>query len=222
MQRVEEGGDLYLLPSEFLSLLQFRAFNEPLLPNLKSLMLADVAENFVSFIPLLLPPRIVSIDLTFGSNFPEGVVASMFTTFPALCPNLQRIRLFSIPRDPMITTAVSEMLLVIDRSTLQKFDVTSPLTEEATEVICKLLRPREPLVIIGGPGSLPTLMLPSLVEIQVEYDHGHGWLQGFRGKTLGNLASIAFYPRSHLTTTSSRRLKALRSSHSSRRHSQSP
>ena len=74
-----------------------------------------------------------------------------------------------------------------------------PLTEEATEVICKFLRPREPRVVIDGPRSLPTSMLPNLVEIHVEYDHGHGWLQGFRGATLGNLTSVAFYPGSHLT-----------------------
>ena len=109
---LEENGDLYLLPSEFPSVLQRRAFNEPLLPNLKSLKLDDVAENFVFFIPLLLPPRITSIDLTVGSNFPEGVVVSMVITFPRLCPNLRRISLSSIPRDPMITAATSEMLLV--------------------------------------------------------------------------------------------------------------
>ena len=88
MRRLDEDGDLYLLPSEFLSVLQCRAFNEPLLPNLKSLKLNGVAGNFVSFIPLLLPPRTTFVDLKFGPNFPEGVVASMVITFPTLCPNL--------------------------------------------------------------------------------------------------------------------------------------
>ena len=74
----------------------------------------------------------------------------------------------------MITTAVSEILLVIDRSTSQKFDVDPSPTEEATEVIRKPPRPCELLVVIDGPGSLPTLMLQNLVEIRVEYDHGHG------------------------------------------------
>ena len=84
MRRIEEGGDLYLLPSEFLSVLRFRAFNEPLLPNMKYLNLDDVAENLVSFIPLFLPPRITSIDLNFGPSFLEGVVASIVPTFPRL------------------------------------------------------------------------------------------------------------------------------------------
>ena len=99
----------------------------------------------------------------------------------------------------MITAAVSEMLLVADRSALQKFDVDSPPMEEAAEVVCKPPRLRKLRVVIDRPGSLPTLMLPNLVEIHVEYDHGHGWLQGFRGGTLGNLTSVAFYRGSHLT-----------------------
>ena len=50
MRRLGEDGDLYLLPSEFLSVLQFRAFNEHLLPSPKSLKLNGVVENFASFI----------------------------------------------------------------------------------------------------------------------------------------------------------------------------
>ena len=66
------------------------------------------------------------------------------------------------------------MLLVTNRSAPQKFNVDSPLTEEATEVICKLPRLRELRVVIDGPSSLPAFMLPNLVEIHAECDHDHG------------------------------------------------
>ena len=106
-----------LVPSpEVFSAIQLRTINEPLFPNLKSLRLSRV-EKFIPFLPLFLPPRITSIDLNFGPNFPKGVVASTVTTFPKLCPNLQMIGLYSVLRDPMITAAASELLLVINRST---------------------------------------------------------------------------------------------------------
>ena len=191
MRRFEEGD--FDLPSEVLLVLQFRAFNEPLLPNLKSLKLIDVTENFVSFIPLLLSPRIISIDLDFELDLSAGVVASVVETLPTLCPNLQRINLHWIPRDAMITAAVSEMLLITNRNTLQQFEVHFPLTEEASEVICKLPNLRKLWIGVDGPDPLPTLVLPNLAEIDVEFYDGHGWLEGFRGATLGKLTSVAFH-----------------------------
>ena len=72
MRRLDEDGDLYLLPSEFLSVLHFRAFNS--LPNLKPLRLNGVAENFVCFISLLLPPEsppsISTLDQTSPKEWP--------------------------------------------------------------------------------------------------------------------------------------------------------
>jgi hypothetical protein len=198
MRRLKEYTP-WFLPSQVLLVLQFRAIDEPLLPNLKYLRLADVTENFVSFLPSLLSSRITSIDLDFESDFSEVVIASVVTTLPTLCPNLQAISLDPLPRDPMIITAVSEMLLVTNRNTLQEFDVDSPLTEEASEVISKLPGLRKLQVVIDGPSSLPTLVLPSLVEIDVEYDHDHGWLQGFRGATLGKLTSVTFNCNSYPT-----------------------
>ena len=194
MRRLDsEADDSDLLPSRAFLVLQFCAFIEPLLPNLKYLKLLGVAENLVPFIPLFLSPRITSVYLSFKSNFPQAVVAPMVTTFPMLCPNLQRISFRYMPRDPMITAAVSEMLLATNRNTLQKCDVDSPLTEKASEVICKLPDLRELRMVIDGLGSLPTLVLPNLIEIHVEYDHDHGWLRGFRGATLGKLTSVTFY-----------------------------
>jgi len=164
-----------------------------MLPNTKSLKLDGVAEDLVSFIPLFLSPGITSIKLSFRYAFSGVVAASVVTNLPTLCPNLQAISLHSLPRDPMITTAVSEMFLVTNRNTLQRFNVDHPLTEKASEVIYKLPDLRKLRVVIDGPGSLPTLVLPNLTKIYVQYDHDHDWLQGFRGATLGKLTSVTFH-----------------------------
>ena len=49
----------------------FRVFCEPLLPNLKSLKLTNVAEDLVPFIPLFVSPRITSIYLAFELDSPQ-------------------------------------------------------------------------------------------------------------------------------------------------------
>jgi len=195
MRRLDEY-DPTSLQSQTLLVLQLRASGEPLLPNLKSLTLMDVPEDVVPFIPLLLSPRTTFICLSFGPDFPEVVAASVVTTFPTLCPNLQRISLHAIPRTPIITAAVSEMLLATNRNILQQFDVHLPLTEETNEVICKLSGLCKLWLTIDRPDSLPTLVLPKLAEMEIEYHRDHNWLQGFRGATLGKLASIRFYCRS--------------------------
>jgi hypothetical protein len=72
--------------------------------------------------------------------------------------------------------------------------VDSPLTEEACEVIYKLPDLCELSVVIEGPTSLPTMVLPNLIAIDVEYNYDHNWSQGFREATLEkNLTSVAFH-----------------------------
>ena len=66
------------------------------------------------------------------------MIASTVTALQTLCPDLQAIGLYSLPRDPMITAAVSGMLLVMNRNALQELYVDSPLTEAANEVLYKL------------------------------------------------------------------------------------
>ena len=195
MRRLELYGPLPPLSQAF-TVLQFCAFGEPLLPNLKSLVLAHVAENLVPFIPLFLSPGTSSIDLGFKHGFPEVMAASVVTALPTLCPDLQAISLNVLPRDSTMTAAVSEMLLATNRDTLQQLDLLSPLTEEVSEAICNLPNLRKLRVVIEGSGSLPTLVLPNLTEIDVEHDHDHDWLQGFRGATFGKLISVAFHCRS--------------------------
>jgi hypothetical protein len=74
--------------------------------------------------------------------------------------------------------------------------VDSPLTEEAQQVICKLPDLCKLWVVLEGSTSLPTMVLPNLTDIYVEYDHNFDWLEGFRGATFGELNTITFYAKS--------------------------
>ena len=184
-------------------MLQSHTPSDPLFPNLNSLELPQITESFVSLVPFFLSPSITTIYLAFGSRVLSEVaaIASVITVIkilPTLCPNLQEINLSQLPRDPMITATVSRMLHVTNRNILQVFHVQSPLTKEASEVIYKLPNLRDLWVTVDGPSSLPTFVLPNLttIDVEVECDDYHGWLQGFRGATLGKLASIDIRPRS--------------------------
>ena len=195
MRSLRERGALDVLSLEVFSSLQRCAINEPLFPNLRSLELWRVTAEFTPFIPLFLSHRTSAIVITSnGFDLPEPVVASMITTFQTLCPNLEEIRFHPLPRDQIVTAAISGLVLSSNPNTLRYFYVDSPLTEEARGVLYKLPELRGLWVIIEGPTSLPTVMLPNLVKLDVEYDHDSDWLQGFRGATLGKLASVTFRP----------------------------
>ena len=196
MRKLEDSGTLRARSSEVFSVLRLCAVNEPLLPNLKALELWRVDRDFISFIPLFLSPRITAITIwCIESDSPKAIVASVITTFPRLSPNLQDVTLYSIPRDPMIAAAVSGMPLTNGQNHLRCCQVDTPLTEEAHEVIFKLPHLRVLSVVIERD-TLPTVVLPGLTGIHIEYDHDHDWLQGFRGATLGKLASATFFSES--------------------------
>lgn len=98
--------------SEALPVLQLCAIDKPLFPNLKTLRLWGIMEEFIPFIPSFLSPRTTAIDITLQrTNPPKEIVASVIATLPTLCPNLQRITLSSLPREPMITVAASGTFL---------------------------------------------------------------------------------------------------------------
>ena len=92
----------------------------------------------------------------------------------------------------MITVAVSELVLNANANSLKLFDVDVPLTEEACGVICKQCNLRTLQIIIDRPTMLPTLVLPNLTNLQIEYHHGLDWLQGFNGASLGKLTELSF------------------------------
>jgi len=183
------SGDL---PLEVFSVLQLCAVNEPLFPNLKTVRLGPVAKEFISFIPLFLSPRTTNIFISFAgsSDLPKAMIASMVATFPTQCPNLHSIFLVPLPRDPMITVAISEMLLSNNRDSLRTLAVDSPLTLAAHEMIHKLPNLRELSIFVEKGTSLPPLMLPNLIGLTVEFDGD--WQQMFHGATLGKLEAVSF------------------------------
>lgn len=123
-------------------------------------------------------------------------VASMITSFPTLCPNLQSITVYRLPRDPKTISAVSEMILATNRSTLRRFHVESPLTKEAREVVHELSDLRGLSVVIERDAPLPSAVLPSLTHLLLKYDRDGDWRPIFHGATFGNLESVAFHSES--------------------------
>ena len=195
MRELGNRGAPNALSFEVFSTIQGHTINEPFLPNLKSLSLWRIEGPFVPFIPLFFSPRTTSIFLPFKPDHPKAMVASVVTTLPTLCPDLQEIRL-SLPRDPIITAAVSGMVLVVNQNVLQVFHVDSPLTEEAKEVVYKLPNLRDLLVIIEGETSLPSVSLPNLTRLTMRCDNEAGWPGFFQEATFGKLESVIFLPES--------------------------
>ena len=149
MRALREEGNPEFLSSEAFAVLQSCAIDEPFLPNLKFLHFWETTEGFFPFIPSFLSPTTTSITITFGGHDPpKATFASIVAAFPALCPNLQMVYLYPLPRDLIITAAVSKFLLTTNRGALRQFRVDSPLTEKAREVVCKLPGPMQ---IMGGP-----------------------------------------------------------------------
>ena len=177
--------------SDLLLALQLRVANEPLLPRLKCFKCEGATEAFIPLIPLLLSPQTVWIKVTFAKGSPAVTIASMIARLPVLCPDLTRITLDDPPRDPLITKAVSEMLLACNRDALQWFRVDSSLTEEARQVVYQLPRLSELWTIIQERTLLPVVTLPNLNAVDIEFDD-LDWLQGFRGAAFEKLASATF------------------------------
>ena len=167
------------------------------LPNLNVLYLSIIERRSISFITLFLSPRITSILLMFSASDPciESIVSTV-TALPTHCPNLQAITLYFLPRDPIITAAISDMLLATGRNTLRKFRVDFPLKEEADEVVCKLPNLCDLSVVIERKTSLPSASLPNLIELEIICGDGSGWPGLFHGATFGKLKSVTFRPRS--------------------------
>ena len=222
MRELDECGDLTVLSPGVFSVLHLRAIEEPLFSNLERLRLRWIAGGFIPFIPLFLSPRTAVVHITFTeSDCPSAVVASMISTFPTLCPNLQGITLTFLPRNPIIAAAVSGMILA-NRNTLRYIDVDSLLTEEAREVIFKLPGLRELSILTERGDSLPSVELPNLTNLTIEHGHDSNWLRMFRGATFGKLEVITFHSwpnptddfldafESALTASTSATLSALR------------
>ena len=185
---------LGLLPLQALSVLQFHTPRQPLLPNLKILhmTLMPVTRDTISFIHLFLSPRITTIQLKFiRPGLYKVMVASMIANLPITCPDLQRVHLEGLPRDPVTIRAVSQ-LLITNQGTLRSFHTDSFLTHEALGVLCRCTDLCDVQTVIDGPTSLPTMVLPNLTRMDIKFYHSRGLLQGFHGASLGNLVSLTF------------------------------
>jgi len=183
------------ISSDIVPILELYAANDPWLPRLETFEFEGATEAFIPFVPLLLSPKTTEIYVQFVRGTSTMVVASMITGLSKLCPDLERITLRNLPRDPIITEAASDLLLACNRDTLQAFCVDSPLTEEAREIVYQLPGLSKLWVVIQGSTSLPAVALPNLNMINVEYDDLN-WLQGFCGATLEKLESVTFSSQS--------------------------
>jgi len=177
---------------DFFFPLQSRAANEPLFPNLRAFECRHAIPASVPLLPSFLSHRTTDIHIGFDTDSPTVMVASMVARLPMLCPDLEYITLKYLRRDPVITEAVSDMALACNRGVLQWFCVDSPLTEEAREVVFQLPNLINLWAVIRGPTLLPSVALPNLVSIDLEYDDRLDWLQGFRGGMLERLETVYF------------------------------
>jgi len=146
------------------------------------------------FIPWFLSPRTVRIDIKFAANAPTVMAASTIAWFSTLCPDVQHLQLDCLPRNQVITEAVSEMLLACNRNTLQTFYVNCPLTDEARGFLHTLPKLRQLWIFTQGQTSLPPLTLPNLNLMYFGWDSGRDWLQAFSEATFGKLETITFRP----------------------------
>lgn len=194
--RVDASQDL--VAPDVLLALQFRTGNNPLLPKLETLECETVSEAFVPFVPLFPSPKTIKIAIDFSASGPTVGVASTIARLPTLCPHIKFLSLARLPRSPVITEAVSEMLLACNRESLETFLVDSPLNEDARGVAYRLPKLHHLWGIMQGPTSLPRVALPDLETIHIEWDSGRGWLEGFRGAIIGELKAISFRPTSGL------------------------
>jgi hypothetical protein len=194
MQKLIVDVDFDPVTSETFLPLQLRAANEPFLPRLKSFYCEYATDAFTPLIPFLLSPQTTELNITFSEDTHTVVVASIVSMFPTLCPNLERVTIYDPDReiDLVMDNAVSEMLLGCNRDFLRVFEVRSPLTEEARQVVYQLPKLSRLRTVIEGRTLLPQVVLPNLTEIDVDYDDHLDWLQGFRGAVLGKLERVTF------------------------------
>ena len=191
-QKMQNLSEMSAPPSELLSVLHLCASGKSLLPNLKTLEMGFYCDS-VPFISSFLSTKTTAIDLEFPYlklDLDKVMAASMITTLPKLCPNLHKIHLLDLPKDPMITVAVSELVLNTNQDTLRYLHVDSSLTGEACKVIYKHPHLRTLQTFFDGPDALPTIDLPNLTNIQITCHGGYDWLQGFHQASLGKLTTI--------------------------------
>ena len=182
------------LSPEVFSALQICAVSEPLFPNMRSLDLWPITGKSISFIPLLLSPKMTVLSIRgFGDEPPTTIIASIIASLPTLCPNLQEITFYSLPRDPIIATALSGVLLSSNWNALRCFCVDTPLTEAALQVVYTLPNLRNLSVVIEKDSSSSSVVLPNLTDLTVRRYDGD-CSRVFHRATFGKLEAVTLLP----------------------------
>jgi len=192
MRRITLDTSKDPLTSDILLAVQLRSVHGPWLPRLESFECEGVTGAFIPFVPLFLSSKTTQVTIGFAEDSPAVAIATLITKFPTLCPDLYFVALSDLPKDLVIIEAVSEVLLACNRDTLRVFCADCPLTEEAREVVYRLPRLDQLWTAVQGPTSLPTVTLPNLSQMRIDFYDDLNWLQGFRGATLGKLESVVF------------------------------
>ena len=210
------SSDVFKIP-----VLQLCAIDEPLFPNIITLYLWSVAQKAITFIPLFLSPRTAVVHISFTEvALGKARVASLISTSPTLCPNVEGIYLLVRPKDPVITAAVSKMLLAGSRNVLRSLRVDSPLTEETRRVVYNLPDLRTLSVVIGGDAPSP-VVLPNFARLTVNYTYDSDCLRMFHGATIEDWSPSPSSPDPNQLATSLKHSKRLHPPHPPRIHSQS-
>ena len=186
--------DIYKDPAvwEILLLRWSQTTDDPWLPRLKNFQCENSTKEFIPFIPFFLSRRITKICIGFIEGTPAEMIGPIIRRLPTLCPGLKDITLGGLARDSVITDAVSEMLLTCNRDSLRTVFVDSELTEEARKVVYQLPKLSDLGTIIEGRTLLPTVWLPNLSLLYVNFDDCLDWLQGFRGARFERLEVVSF------------------------------
>ena len=179
--------------SDLLLVQQSHATNDLWLPRLRFFRCDRVTEQLIPLIPFFLSPRTTGISIGFNERTPTAVVGPIITRLPTLCPDMSQISLDPLPSNPVITEAVSGMLLACKKDQLRAFLVNSPLTEEAREVVCQLPKLSRLHTVIKGDTRMPPVRLPNLATIWIMFDDCLDWLEGFRGANLAKLETVRLF-----------------------------
>ena len=127
-------------------------------------------EEFIPYAPLFLSPKTTEIDIVFGEDSRMTGEASLISSLPTLCPELESITLSNLIEDPGITDIVSELLLACNHNVLRVLAVDSSLTEEALKVVYQLPKLSKVRTVIQGDTLLPQVVLPNRTSIDIEFD----------------------------------------------------
>lgn len=194
MRTLKLTGGPYRLPPHVFAPLQYLASNEPLLPRIKALYLWFFAAEFAPLIPSCISPGTASLSIDFDdSNLTVASIAMTITAIQARCPDLRKIAFFGLPRDQIITAAVTKLLVTTNQNALRSLDIHSALTAQAREVVHKLPNLTDLTVVVEENTPMLPLVHPSLPNLTIMFNHDRDYSQVFREARLEKLKSMRVF-----------------------------